>query len=795
MAWFVSAEGGTMSDAELVKAVLAGKIQGFDSLVKRYIGLARGLCSSHVRDRAAHDDLVQDSFVYAYTKLGTLRDPNRFGPWFYTIVRNQCRNWQRREQRSKAFDRTLAAEPRVQIATPEEAISADELRDWVGDQIARLPERTREAMFLCYVEGLEQKDAAAFLGISLSALKKRLQYGRKQISSRIWSTFDEMDRPQWDHKELAGAIMVSVRSITPPAATASVFGGLGALLLSKPGLAGIGIVLIAIATLFVQRSWIEDRPDLTSTQDANDTVALGSNETPDERPAITAQQSSPAPEFVSSYVNESGGLTNPQERLGITGVLVKEGTNETLPDVEVEYWGPTDRSGIDFLHSNLTSSDGTFAFPEIDPDTHFSLRLGWPHRFTMKPFSQTWGTGPQPDHFVLEARETGAITGHVRYPNGDPVPGAAILREYPFGNSRNRLQLTGDDGRFGFSQDGGIWRLKAEGRMGLESEPLVLDLYQGEVIEHDFVLPRGAAIHLTVETPPGYPAAEIENVNVKRVSSELLPTGNPKVAESNSGSAVFAKEGNQYSLLLVPEGRYTITLTSPGYSTATIGPIVVDDSLADQFAAVVLAPAEPEDPAPPRVDPRTVRVDETVPVIIRVQDALGNELNSLGTFTFSIDEWGNLVDEPFRLKPGAFWFAAVKEGYGADVQYRRFDEGSNTVTFTFADGGTIHGTVSSPDDRRLSVYPLDLWELNDRPTGNRAMKSEMRTLGNALSQGTRLDSENAFVLPPLSEGWYVVMTDSLTSEPVEVRSGHTTGPVHLAPTEIGDSGQIRVDDR
>lgn len=84
------------SDAQLVDAVLAGDREAFSDLVRRYERAVRACALVVVRDRHKAEDVAQDSFVAAFTKLATLRDGAMFGPWVLRIARHQGIQWLRR---------------------------------------------------------------------------------------------------------------------------------------------------------------------------------------------------------------------------------------------------------------------------------------------------------------------------------------------------------------------------------------------------------------------------------------------------------------------------------------------------------------------------------------------------------------------------------------------------------------------------------------------------------------------------------------------------------------------------
>ena len=62
------------SDSDLVARVLSGDREAYTDLVARYQNLVIALVGSHVRDRSALEDLVQDVLVEAYSSLRNLKE-------------------------------------------------------------------------------------------------------------------------------------------------------------------------------------------------------------------------------------------------------------------------------------------------------------------------------------------------------------------------------------------------------------------------------------------------------------------------------------------------------------------------------------------------------------------------------------------------------------------------------------------------------------------------------------------------------------------------------------------------
>ncbi len=81
-----------MDDRQLVEATLRGELEAFGELARAYqTALVASAC--HLL-RCADDaeDLAQETLLTAYTRLRELRDPGKFRPWLFTILRRKCLN-------------------------------------------------------------------------------------------------------------------------------------------------------------------------------------------------------------------------------------------------------------------------------------------------------------------------------------------------------------------------------------------------------------------------------------------------------------------------------------------------------------------------------------------------------------------------------------------------------------------------------------------------------------------------------------------------------------------------------
>ena len=160
----------------MVQAVLMGDANAFGGLVRKYERPIFNLMyrSTGSRDTAA--DLTQDAFLKAYGKIHQYRPGRKFYSWLYTLAMNTVRDHLRQNRRR----------PETTHFEPES--SARSIRDDAGEdvqslfQIMRaLPLKDREAVLMRYREGLQMKEIAERLNLSVSGAKMRVHRGLRKL--------------------------------------------------------------------------------------------------------------------------------------------------------------------------------------------------------------------------------------------------------------------------------------------------------------------------------------------------------------------------------------------------------------------------------------------------------------------------------------------------------------------------------------------------------------------------------------------------------------------------------------
>jgi len=172
------------TDAEIVRAVLAGDVERYAVLVERYrdryARYAAGMLGSH----DAAEDAVQDALVRAFDRLADCREPAKFAGWLFLILRNRCFA-ERRQRQREGF---LPEDAADSVAAPERSDGAVEERERTGAlerAVGRLTPEQREVFVLKHVEGLSYEEIAQRTGATVASLKMRMHRAYDQLRELV----------------------------------------------------------------------------------------------------------------------------------------------------------------------------------------------------------------------------------------------------------------------------------------------------------------------------------------------------------------------------------------------------------------------------------------------------------------------------------------------------------------------------------------------------------------------------------------------------------------------------------
>lgn len=188
----------TVDDADLVRGALAGRREDFDALVERHQRSLYAFIYRFVHDHEQAADIMQVSFLQAYTHLGQFAGRASFKTWLHQIALNQCRAVHRTAHAEvhisldQVMDATVAAAVQAQAGHTTSAEGDPGGSGWhltLNRLIARLPLRQRAVVMLRVFSDLPFKDIARIEGISENSAK--VNYHHAVVRLRQWIREDE----------------------------------------------------------------------------------------------------------------------------------------------------------------------------------------------------------------------------------------------------------------------------------------------------------------------------------------------------------------------------------------------------------------------------------------------------------------------------------------------------------------------------------------------------------------------------------------------------------------------------
>jgi RNA polymerase sigma factor (sigma-70 family) len=206
--------GEPVPDAELLARFAgAGDEAAFELLVWRHAALVLGVCRRIVRDDHLAEDAFQAVFLVLARKAASVRGANLPG-WLFRVARRVAararRQAERRARREAPLTADVAGPPLPCPAEDRESLAV------LDEEVARLPDRFRLPVLLCYLGGRTTEDAARVLGCPRGTVLSRLATARQRLAARL--TRRGVALPAG----VLGTVAVpSVSGVVPPAVRAS----------------------------------------------------------------------------------------------------------------------------------------------------------------------------------------------------------------------------------------------------------------------------------------------------------------------------------------------------------------------------------------------------------------------------------------------------------------------------------------------------------------------------------------------------------------------------------------------
>lgn len=139
-------------------------------IVNTYGDTLYRICLVILKNEGDAEDVVQDTIIKYIEKKPRLTDEEHLKAWLITVAKNKCRDLLRLRKRNSYISIDEAKEI---TDTPAE--------NGIMDMLMNIPEKFSFVLMLYYVEEFKVDEIAGIIGKSSSAVKMRLQKGRKLL--------------------------------------------------------------------------------------------------------------------------------------------------------------------------------------------------------------------------------------------------------------------------------------------------------------------------------------------------------------------------------------------------------------------------------------------------------------------------------------------------------------------------------------------------------------------------------------------------------------------------------------
>jgi RNA polymerase sigma-70 factor (ECF subfamily) len=164
-----------MTECELIVAARLGDQEAFARLHALHVGYVRGVIRSIMHNNDV-EDLCQDVFLLAFTRLHSFEATAQFRTWLTRIAVNQCLMSLRRSK-----SHTMQLEDAETFAARDAQLEGVAARMDVNKLLQRLQPGQRQVLEMAYFDGMPDQEIAVALNTSLFSVKCKIYQAKRRL--------------------------------------------------------------------------------------------------------------------------------------------------------------------------------------------------------------------------------------------------------------------------------------------------------------------------------------------------------------------------------------------------------------------------------------------------------------------------------------------------------------------------------------------------------------------------------------------------------------------------------------
>lgn len=156
--------------------------QGFEKLVAQYSEQLYWQIRRMVLSHEDANDLLQNTFIKAWTNIDYFRGDAKLSTWLYRIALNECLTFLNKQQATATVSLdSPEADNLLHKLESDPYFAGDDLQKKLQKALLTLPEKQRMVFNLKYYEDMKYSEMSAIFGTSVGALKASYHHAIKKI--------------------------------------------------------------------------------------------------------------------------------------------------------------------------------------------------------------------------------------------------------------------------------------------------------------------------------------------------------------------------------------------------------------------------------------------------------------------------------------------------------------------------------------------------------------------------------------------------------------------------------------
>ncbi|MCC8424262.1 RNA polymerase sigma factor [Mucilaginibacter sp. UR6-11] len=174
----------SLSDEDIVERIINGQSYLYETIMRRLNARMFRISMSFIGDDMEAEDIMQNTYIYAYRSLGSFNKRAKFNTWITRILINECILRKKKLQhRQKVINAKRTND--IVTHTPLNDVMNKELKQLLENAIAALPDKYRMVFVMREMEDMSTQETMEVLGIEESNVKIRLMRAKMLLRDQL----------------------------------------------------------------------------------------------------------------------------------------------------------------------------------------------------------------------------------------------------------------------------------------------------------------------------------------------------------------------------------------------------------------------------------------------------------------------------------------------------------------------------------------------------------------------------------------------------------------------------------